>query len=225
MHKLGIALLGGLMWVSQGVAAGQDVTGIACTTGGLTLVTGAAFNASCTGGLRIDASSIIKAEESITLRAAGNIWMLGTLIAPRIELVAESYANVAGGLFSGSPDFYPDVNAVSYAGSLTASSRNFHDLVPRAYIDPVFGAAEARIGSSATVKNVHINEPIVASADFLTLPLLDFTLEETASPVPEPSHLALFAAGLGLIAWKRRSGHHLSHAAHKACNPKVTLEN
>jgi hypothetical protein len=206
MHKLGIALLGGLMWVSQGVAAGQDVTGIACTTGGLTLVTGAAFNASCTGDLRIDASSIIKAEESITLRAAGNIWMLGTLIAPRIELVAESYANVAGGLFSGSPDFYPDVNAVSHAGSLLSIGRGFHDLVPRPYVDPVFGAVT--VTHAVALPKVDITKSadlFVAEITPVVVHEFTFIPDETVSPVPEPEQFALFAAGLGLIAWKRRS--------------------
>lgn len=87
MHRTGMAVLGGLLWMSQGVAAGQDVAGIGCSSGDLTLVTGAAFNAACTGDLRIDAARIIEAEESITLYATGNIWMLGTLSAPR-KLIA-----------------------------------------------------------------------------------------------------------------------------------------
>lgn len=188
---------GSVLLASQAVAAGQDVAGIGCSSGDLTLVTGAAFNARCTGDLHINASSIIEAEESITLRATGTIWMLGTLVAPRIELVAEASAHVSGGLFSGSPAFYPDVNAVSYAGSLTVSSRNFHDLVPRAYIDPVFGAVTFTWAVPMPVAEI---TPGVMH-EFIVIP------DETASPIPEPEQFALFAAGLGLIVWKRRSRH------------------
>lgn len=188
---------GSVLLASQATAAGQDVAGIGCSSGDLTLVTGAAFNARCTGDLHINASSIIEAEESITLRATGTIWMLGTLVAPRIELVAEASAHVSGGLFSGSPAFYPDVNAVSYAGSLTVSSRNFHDLVPRAYIDPVFGAVTFTWAVPMPVAEI---TPGVMH-EFIVIP------DETASPIPEPEQFALFAAGLGLIVWKRRSRH------------------
>jgi hypothetical protein len=188
---------GSVLLASQAVAAGQDVSGIGCSSGDLTLVTGATFNARCTGDLRIDPASIIEAGESITLRATGTLWMLGTLVAPRIELVAEASAHVSGGLFSGSPAFFPDVNAVSYAGSLTVSSRNFHDLVPRAYIDPLFGAVTGTLVAALPIAEI---TPVVMH-EFIVIP------DETTSPIPEPEQFALFAAGLGLIVWKRRSRH------------------
>lgn len=188
---------GSVLLASQATAAGQDVSGIGCSSGDLTLVTGAAFNAWCTGDLRIDPASIIQAGESITLRATGTLWMLGTLVAPRIELVAEASAHVSGGLFSGSLAFYPDVNAVSYAGSLTVSSRNFHDLVPRPHLDPVFGAATVTFLESLPMADL---SPYVEH-EFIAIP------DDTASPIPEPEQFALFAAGLGLIVWKRRSRH------------------
>ena len=198
---------------SQGAAAVQDVSGVTCSSSDWTVTTGATFFASCAGTLRVDASAVIMADESITLAAAGSLWMAGRLVAPRIELHSMADVQVTGGLFSGATDYFPDVNAVSYAGSLTMQSRTFGDLVVRPMIDPVYGAV---------TMTLHTIEPTVPMSPLVVheLILLD---AEVASPVPESSLPALFATGLALLAWRR--SRHVSHMAHTKSNLKVTLEN
>lgn len=197
----------------QGVVAAQDVSGITCSSSDWTVTTGAAFFASCAGELRVDASAVIEAGESITLTATGSLWMAGRLVAPRIELRSAADLQLTGGLFSGSADFYPDVNAVAYAGSVTMQSRTFGDLVMRPYLDPIYGAV---------TMIQHAIEPVVSVTPIVVheLILLD---TEAASPVPEPGLPALFAAGLALLAWRARR--RISHMTHSSGNPKVTLEN
>jgi len=204
MYRLKNWVLGGLLLVSQGAWATQDVSGIGCTSGELSLVTGAVFSASCAGDLQIGTDTRIEAGESITLRAEGSLWMQGTLVAPRIELFAGGNANVFGGLFSGSPDFFPDVNAVSYAGSVWATSRSFHSLVPQPFVHPVFGAFTMTMAVSPPLVEY---APLLSAYIWFDTPaeIQIFMLEESVSPVPEPTQLALFAAGLALLAWKRRS--------------------
>ncbi|MFN7088173.1 MAG: PEP-CTERM sorting domain-containing protein, partial [Burkholderiales bacterium] len=204
------------------------VSGMTCSAGELSWVTGPAFSAMCSGDLRIDSSVVLAADESITLLAAGYLWQAGTLIAPKIVLTAGANLIFTGGLFSGSPDYFPDVQALGFAGSPAAVLSVFSDLVPRPVIDPVYGAVEMRIGSGVEMGRAEVlyDKPVAGGVVLLAfIPFPDFTLEETASPVPEPSRLVLFAAGLGLVAWKRRVAGRLSRTAHTTSNPEVTLEN
>lgn len=205
MNLLKICVLAGFALAPQAAMAAQGASGLTCTGGELSLAGGPAFSAVCAGDLRIDASSVITADESITLLATGYLWQAGTLVAPKIVLSAGASLIFTGGLFSGSPDYLPDVQALGFAGSPAASLNVFSDLVPRPTIDPVYGAAEARIGGSVALEDVQIVESYLAGVVLQTFPLLYFTPEEILSPVPEPSRLALFAAGLGLVAWKRRA--------------------
>lgn len=63
MNKILKAALGGLLVVSQAVAAGQETSGLVCTGGELAISTGPAFSAVCTGDFTLGASSVITAEE------------------------------------------------------------------------------------------------------------------------------------------------------------------
>lgn len=194
-------LLGGLF--ATQAAGAQDVAGLSCSDGELTLTAGPAFSASCAGDLRFAAGSVIEADESITLISSGSLWHAGTLVAPRITLTAGLDAYVFGGLFSGSPDYFPEVAASSFAGSPSASLRTFSDLVPRPVIDPVYGAY--------TVTRDEYTPLVV---DFVTdIWVVYYIPEVSNTPVPEPSRLALIAAGLGLLAWKRRSVISMSQSA------------
>lgn len=200
MNRMRSWVMVGLLLASQSAAAVQDVEGIACTAGELLLVTGPAFSALCSGDLRIDASSVIEADESITLLAGGSLWMAGTLVAPSIVLTAQAELNFTGGLFSGSPVLLPDVRARSLAGSPSGTLRLFSDLVPQPVVDPVYGAV--------TVTQVE-GLPLV-----LITPIVDdeivFISDEVVSPVPEPAHSILFALGTALVVWKRRAARHMS---------------
>lgn len=209
MNTVRNGLLVALTLAAQGALAGQDVSGMSCTTGEWSITTGPAFQASCVGDLRVDASSVITADESITLTATGGLWMAGRLAAPRIVLMAEADAWVTGGLFSGSADFYPEVNAVSYAGSLFAVSRTFDDLVARPFVDPVYGALIATLQTGAILQQDVFETASVAIASFSTFELSEFHLielqpEAISSPVPEPALPALLASGLALLAWRTR---------------------
>lgn len=188
---------------SQGAAAVQDVSGVTCSSSDWTVTTGAAFLASCAGELRVDASAVIEADESITLMAAGSLWMAGRLVAPRIELRSTADLQLTGVLFSGATDYFPDVNAVAYAGSVIMQSRTFGDLVTRPTVDPVYGAITA---------TMHTIEPAVLAPPIVAHELIQLDTEVT-SPVPEPGLHALFATGLALLAWRARR--RMSHAAHQ----------
>lgn len=97
--KFSLGLAG--VWLTlaaPGAQAGfQEIAGISCQGGELTVVTGAAFSASCGGDLRVGAFSVIRAEESIHLTAAGNAGIWGRLDAPRIVIVAGIAVHVGEG--------------------------------------------------------------------------------------------------------------------------------
>lgn len=205
--------LGVLLLASQGAwASAQDVSGIACAGGELTVVTGEAFSARCTGDLRIAASSVIEAEASITLVAGGSLWMTGILSAPVIELTAYQDAYLAGGFFSGSPFHFPEVSVVGHAGSSSATLRTFSDIVAYPMIHPVYGAV--------TFTHVYVEPmPMAPPAEVVVLVLAPL---EAPSPVPEPAMPLMFGLGAALLAWKRAR---MSRSAHRAGNPNVKLEN
>jgi hypothetical protein len=181
-------VLGGLLLSSQGVAAAQDVTGLACSTGELSLVSGSAFSASCTGDLHINAASVITADESITLLAAGNLWIEGTLVAPTIVLTAYADITLVGGFFSGSSESFPDVQATSHAGLPSATVRVFSDIVAQPYIHPIYGAV--------TFTHTYVEPSIATDAEVHSFIVIN---DVPTSPVPEPALPMLFALGAGLV--------------------------
>jgi len=97
MNLLKICVLAGFALAPQAAMAAQDASGLTCTGGDLSLAGGPAFSAVCTGDLRIDASSVITADESITLLATGYLWQAGTLVAPKIVLSAGANLIFTGG--------------------------------------------------------------------------------------------------------------------------------
>lgn len=97
--KFSLGLAG--VWLTlaaPGAQAGfQEIAGISCQGGELTVVAGAAFSASCGGDLRVGAFSVIRAEESIYLSASGNAEIWGRLEAPRIVIIGGVAVHVEEG--------------------------------------------------------------------------------------------------------------------------------
>lgn len=185
IQKTGFAAL--LLCAAQGAAAIQDVP--LCSTGDLSLQAGRIFQASCSGDLRVEVSSVIEAEESITLLAGGHLWMAGTLTAPVITLMAQAALNL-------SPE-----SLVLAGGSVVVA------------------------GSADSVGRIEGNLTRLEGLSHPGLvPISGGRITLVSAAVPEPSHLALFGAGLGLIAWKRRAARALSRTAHAPRNPNFTLE-
>jgi hypothetical protein len=192
--------LAALLLASQGAwASAQDVSGIACAGGELTVVTGEAFSARCTGDLRIAASSVIEAEASITLVADGNLWMTGTLSAPVIHLFAYQNAYPAdGGAFAEPARFSQPKQLIFSAGTLSVAGS-----------EVFFPPASGFVGS------LTVRDP---AATVVWTP----AVLEATSPVPEPATPLMFGLGAALLAWKRAR---MSRSAHRTGNPNVKLEN
>lgn len=194
MKKHIAAILVLLAGAASAHAVGQDTSGLYCGGGELTITTGSSFTAYCSGHLYVDSMSVIRADESISISSQGSLTLWGTLVAPRIQLTSNADLSVGGGLFSGSPDFMPEVNALSWVGSSSEVLRTFRDIVPNPIIDPVYGAV--------TVTQYYV-EPMES-----TIPIThaEFVLNppDAASPVPEPGLPAMLATGLAMLMWRAR---------------------
>lgn len=211
MKHLNRTIAAALAWGCVCIAPAA-ASGLYCANVEVPLESGPVLRVTCEGALYLDRVSVLQADARIELRSTGSMTLWGTLVAPEIVLVSDADLSFGGGVFSGNPQAFPDVTATSWAETPSAQVRVFSDLVPRPIIDPVFGAVTVRHDVDLPVINLTVTET------FLFIP------DEISTPVPEPSHLALFGAGLGLIAWKRRAARALSRTAHAPRNPKVTLE-
>ena len=190
MNKLIFSLLALAMLTpvsASALASTQDTAGFFCQGGELSITAGATFSAHCTGALYIERLSVLHADESITLSSTGNMTLWGTLVAPRITLATNADLSMRGGLFSGSPDYVPEVSALSHAGSASVILRTFGDIVLNPVVDPVYGAV---------VLTQYFVEPGVFIG-FIDAQL--FELDPVVGLVPEPGTYGLFAAGSLLV--------------------------
>ena len=187
MNKLIFSLLALAMLTpvsASALALTQDTAGFFCQGGELSITAGATFSAHCTGALYIERLSVLHADESITLSSTGNMTLWGTLVAPRITLATNADLSMRGGLFSGSPDYVPEVSALSHAGSASVIMRTFGDIVLNPIVDPVYGAV---------VLTQYFVEPGVSIDAQL------FEFDPVVGLVPEPGTYGLFAAGSLLV--------------------------
>lgn len=194
-------------------AAAQAPSGLYCQGVEIAVADAPALRIVCDGALYFDRTSVIQAEESISLVSTGTMTLWGILVAPRIDLYSNSDLSV-GGVFSGMPDVFPEVRATSWAGTDYMLVRSFSDLVPHPYVDPVYGAA---VFTQQYVEPVPEITPIEVGE-------IVFISTEPASPVPESAMPAMFAAGLAVLAWRRRSAS-MSRTAHAPSKRNVTFEN
>lgn len=187
-------------------AATQDSPGFSCQNGEISFVLGPAFTATCTGNLYIDPSSVIHADESITIVSGGNVTFWGTLVAPKISLSANRDLSVGGGLFSGLTDTYPDMTALSQVASGSLYLRTFDDQVSRPIVHPEYGAAITTLQMGVPVGTVEISTQTSAIVSAETsIESTDFVLAEpTAGLVPEPSTYTLFGVGGLMVMWAAR---------------------
>jgi hypothetical protein len=178
-------------------AAHVSASGLYCANVEVQLDPGTALRVECEGALYLDRLGVLRADELIELRSTGDMTLWGTLVAPTIVLVSDTNISLGGGLFSGSPEAFPEVLARSWANTPFAYERGFDDLVARTFIDPVYGA------STFTMVYVELPESTIPITIYESIQLIP----DMTSPVPEPAMPALLATGLALLTWRvRRAG-------------------
>lgn len=182
------------------VWADTSLDGITLTcSGDLEVGTGDRLSVRCSGDLLIPGGQTLQAVESIDIASTGRIDLRGNLVAPDIRLEAGGDLGLGGGLFSGSPDRFPEVSAqYTRGGALVVAG--FRDLVPQPYIHPVYGAVVITQQYVPPLQDSTLIELVVLTPDALSPEQSAVDLEAAPLPVPEPAHGALFAVGLGLLA-------------------------
>ncbi|MEQ1663096.1 MAG: PEP-CTERM sorting domain-containing protein [Thiobacillus sp.] len=187
---LSFAGLWGALGVSSVQASVLSLPGIACLGGELTVTTGAAFSAHCTGDLQIDAFEVISAEESIRLSALGNatVWSRWSrLIAPDIEIITDDAMQLREG----------DVSLTNSNGIVgTGLIRSGGNLVLTA------GSANPRFDLDIVARGISLSP---TSPDVIVPSV-------TLASVPEPATLMLMGMG-GLAALGLRRPRRMSHLA------------
>lgn len=185
-------------------AEAQLLSGIYCQGAELAVAADPNVRVQCEGALYFDRAGVIRSTESITLTATESMTLWGTLVAPRIDLTANGDLSVGGGLFSGSPDYFPEVRAVSWSGAPWENIRRFGDIVSRPIIDPIYGAvtftrqeALSAIFTDSVIVYEFVLLPEHQAAEFVLVP------ELPANAVPEPASAALVGLGLALAAGVR----------------------
>lgn len=122
------------LWVLGAYSAQASVLrfpGIWCQGGELTVMTGVAYSAHCSGNLQIDASAVINAEESIRLSALGNATVWGRLTAPEIAVIAGTTVNLAeGSVLLANSNSIVEAGLIRAGGSLVLSIRDGVNLDP-----------------------------------------------------------------------------------------------
>lgn len=188
-----------------------DVSAFYCQGGELAISAGTTFVAHCAGHSYVDRTSVIRADELISISSGGNLTLWGTLVAPRIHLASNADLSVGGGLFSGSPNFLPEVAALSHAGSENAHLRTLGDIVLNPVINPIYGAV--------TLTQMSLPDLIFPDSTAIenVFPLAD----ESAIPVPEPRMALLMGVGALMLFLPRHRKRALERMAHSACNIKV----
>lgn len=193
MKKRIAMMLALLASVTSAQASLLDVSAFYCQGGELSISTGTTFVAHCAGHLYIDRTSVIRSDELISISSGGNLTLWGTLVAPRIQLTSNADLSVGGGLFSGSPNFLPEVAALGHAGSENAHLRTFGDIVLNPIIDPVYGAVTL---TQMSLPDLIFFESIVIENVFLLT-------DESAVPVPEPRMALLMGVGALMLFMSR----------------------
>lgn len=208
MKKRIAMMLALLASVTSAQASLLDVSAFYCQGGELSISTGTTFVAHCAGHLYIDRASVIRSDELISISSGGNLTLWGTLVAPRIQLTANADLSVGGGLFSGSPDFLPEVAALSHAGSENAHLRRFSDIVPNPIIDPVYGAV--------TLTQMSLPDPIFFES--IVIENVFLLTDESAVPVPEPRMALLMGVGALMLFMSR---HRKRSVKRRGCRESV----
>lgn len=183
-----------MIFLSGTHAEAQILTGIYCGGAAMAVVADPNVRAQCDGALYVDRAAVVRAAESITFVATGSLTQWGTLVAPRIELIANGHLSVGGGLFSGSPDDFPEVRAVSLSGTPSENLRRFGDIVSQPIIHPIYGAVTVIHQTSSYA----VSASPTIEVEFVLLP------EPPVNTVPEPASAVLMALGFALAAAVRR---------------------
>ncbi|MDP3584414.1 MAG: PEP-CTERM sorting domain-containing protein [Thiobacillus sp.] len=189
MKKRIAMMLALLASVTSAQASLLDISSFYCQGGELSISTGTTFVAHCSGHLYIDRANVIWSDELISISSGGNLTLWGTLVAPRIQLSANADLSVGGGLFSGSPDFLPEVTALSHAGSENAHLRTFGDIVLNPIIDPVYGAV--------TTTQMSLPDPIFFES--IVIENMFLLTDESAVPIPVPEPRMAMLLGVGAL--------------------------
>ena len=177
---LGLLGLYAVLGLSSAGATVLNDAGILCQGGELTVTTGVAYRAHCTGDLLIGLTSFIRAEKSIQLSAIGNAAVFGRLTAPYIVIIAGNAVNVGEGAeLSIQGSRLPWTVLSPAGGSVSIASRTSAGLDPRIVVGSVMQLP---------------NSPSVVFPQVF------------AVSVPEPGTLLLIVAGsLAMIGLSRRS--------------------
>lgn len=174
-----------------------EAAGLSCS-GALVFAQGSHAVATCEGDLLLPGAQTLQAEAAIELNASGDISLFGNLVAPSIVLNAGGNLTFQGGLFSGSPEYLPDVRAIYVEGGMTVT-RGFNDLVSteEAVVHPTYGAITI---TAAPIFDTPVYEPSLFIAELPEALVLErMRFDAVLPPVPEPAPAILLIAGLLLL--------------------------